>query len=156
MPLFLSINHTNSLYYIREFTTYALLSFPTKNFHPGVIQTRISCCSGGCDDHFATPPEYSFLNGFPSLQKIHTRVARWFVFKPKIQIWVNFGGSCNGIFYGHSVHFTVFCYILRTFLVCIVCGNLVHIFFRFGILYREKSGNPGSYLLMLVPSSAGA
>jgi hypothetical protein len=29
---------------------------------------------------------------------IHTtRVARWFVFKPKIQIWVNFGGSCNGI-----------------------------------------------------------
>jgi hypothetical protein len=25
------------------------------------------------------------------------RVARWFVFKPKIQIWVNFGGSCDGI-----------------------------------------------------------
>jgi hypothetical protein len=25
-----------------------------------------------------------------------TRVARWFVFKPKIQIWVSFGGSCNG------------------------------------------------------------
>jgi hypothetical protein len=24
------------------------------------------------------------------------RVARWFVFKPKIPIWVNFGGSCNG------------------------------------------------------------
>jgi hypothetical protein len=24
------------------------------------------------------------------------RVARWFVLKPKIQIWVNFGGSCNG------------------------------------------------------------
>jgi hypothetical protein len=24
------------------------------------------------------------------------RVARWFVFKPKIQIWVNFVGSCNG------------------------------------------------------------
>jgi hypothetical protein len=24
------------------------------------------------------------------------RVARWFVFKPKIQIWVNFGGSCDG------------------------------------------------------------
>jgi hypothetical protein len=47
------------------------------------------------------------------------RVARWFVFKPKIQICVNFGGSCNGrcwyilwtvgpiydlfIFYGHLV-----------------------------------------------------
>jgi hypothetical protein len=26
----------------------------------------------------------------------YSRVARWFVFKPKIQIWVNFGGSCNG------------------------------------------------------------
>jgi hypothetical protein len=25
-----------------------------------------------------------------------TRVARWFAFKPKIQSWVNFGGSCNG------------------------------------------------------------
>jgi hypothetical protein len=23
-------------------------------------------------------------------------VARWFVFKPKIPIWVNFGGSCDG------------------------------------------------------------
>jgi hypothetical protein len=28
-----------------------------------------------------------------------------------------------GIFYGHLVHFTVFCYILLTF--GIVCGNLV-------------------------------
>jgi hypothetical protein len=25
-----------------------------------------------------------------------TKVARWFVFKPKIKIWVNFGGSCYG------------------------------------------------------------
>jgi hypothetical protein len=24
------------------------------------------------------------------------RVARWFVFKPKIPIWLNFGGSCYG------------------------------------------------------------
>jgi hypothetical protein len=24
-----------------------------------------------------------------------SRVARWFVFKTKIQMWVNFGGSCN-------------------------------------------------------------
>jgi hypothetical protein len=45
-----------------------------------------------------------------------------------------------GIFYGHLVHFTVFCYILFTF--SIVRGNLVH-FSRFGILYQEKSGNPG-------------
>jgi hypothetical protein len=43
------------------------------------------------------------------------KVARWFIFKPKIQIWVNFRGSCNGrcwyilwsfgIFYGNTVYF---------------------------------------------------
>jgi hypothetical protein len=45
----------------------------------------------------------------------------------------------DGIFYGHLIHFTVFCYILWTFGV--IHGNLVY-FFRFGILYQEKSGNP--------------
>jgi hypothetical protein len=44
-----------------------------------------------------------------------------------------------GIFNAHLVQFTVFCYILWTF--GIVRGNLVH-FSRFGILYKEKSGNP--------------
>jgi hypothetical protein len=44
-----------------------------------------------------------------------SRVARWFVFKPKILIWVNFGGPKNGkywyilwsfkIFYSHLVYF---------------------------------------------------
>jgi hypothetical protein len=33
------------------------------------------------------------MDGGKELQR---RVARWFVFKPKIEIWVNFGGSCNG------------------------------------------------------------
>jgi hypothetical protein len=43
------------------------------------------------------------------------RVARWYIFKPKIQIWVNFGVSCNdrcwyilwpsGIHFGHWVYF---------------------------------------------------
>jgi type II secretory pathway component GspD/PulD (secretin) len=28
-----------------------------------------------------------------------TRVARWFVFKPKIPLWVNFGGFCNGKYF---------------------------------------------------------
>jgi hypothetical protein len=46
----------------------------------------------------------------------------------------------DGIFFGHLVHFTVFCYILWTF--GIVRSNLVY-FSPFGILYREKSGNPG-------------
>jgi hypothetical protein len=46
----------------------------------------------------------------------------------------------NGIYYGHLVQFMVFCYMLWTFGV--VCGNSVY-FSRFGILHREKSGNPG-------------
>jgi hypothetical protein len=46
---------------------------------------------------------------------IARRVARWYIFKPKISIWVNFGGPLNGkvwyslwpfgIYYCHSVHF---------------------------------------------------
>jgi hypothetical protein len=58
--------------------------------------------------------------------EIFIRVARWFVFKPKIQICVNFGGTCNGRWWNilwTMVHFTVIWYILWTF--GIVCGNLV-------------------------------
>jgi hypothetical protein len=52
----------------------------------------------------------------------------------------------RGIFYGHLVHFTVFCCILWT--VDIVRGNLVY-FSRFGILYKEKSGNPDLHHILL-------
>jgi hypothetical protein len=45
----------------------------------------------------------------------------------------------DGIFHGHLVQITVFCYILWTFGK--FRGNLVY-FSRFGILYQEKSGNP--------------
>jgi hypothetical protein len=58
---------------------------------------------------------------------VQCRVARWFVFKPKIQIWENMEGIAMedvGIIYGHLVHFTVFCYILLTF--GIVRGSLVY------------------------------
>jgi hypothetical protein len=43
-----------------------------------------------------------------------------------------------GVFYGHLVHFAVFCYILWIF--GIVHGNLVY-FSRFGSLYQGKSDN---------------
>jgi hypothetical protein len=43
------------------------------------------------------------------------RVARWHIFKPKIQIWVNLGGSCDGnfwyIFCVHLIYFMSIWYI---------------------------------------------
>jgi hypothetical protein len=66
------------------------------------------------------------------------------VFKPKIQLWVNFGesrtGRCwyilwtLGPFYGLLLHF------MDTWYVQFVV--IWYIFPRFGILYEEKSGNP--------------
>jgi hypothetical protein len=51
-----------------------------------------------------------------------------------------------GIFYGHLMYFTVVWYILWTF--DIFCGFLV-IFFLFGMLYQEKSGNRGFDFFLL-------
>jgi hypothetical protein len=31
-----------------------------------------------------------------SMEILRPRVARWYIFKPKVQIWVNFGGPWNG------------------------------------------------------------
>jgi hypothetical protein len=60
------------------------------------------------------------------------RVARWFIFKPKIPFWVILGGSCNGrcwsillpfvLFYCHLFYFTAICSILLPF--SIFCGHL--------------------------------
>jgi hypothetical protein len=66
------------------------------------------------------------------------RVARWFVFEPKIPILVKFGGPWNrkccyilrlfGLFYGIFVY-----------LSCgLVCGNLVY-FFHFGMFGPRKN-----------------
>jgi hypothetical protein len=60
------------------------------------------------------------------------------LFKPKIPIWENFVGSCNGRCW----------HILWPFGICILWtfgifyGHLVY-FSHFGMLYQEKSGNPG-------------
>jgi hypothetical protein len=73
-----------------------------------------------------------------------TRVARWFVFKPKIRIWVNFVGSWYGKYwyiFDHLVYFTGIGNILWPFGV--FCVVIWYIFPRFGILDQEKSGNPG-------------
>jgi hypothetical protein len=66
------------------------------------------------------------------------RVARWFVFKPKIPIWVNFVGLYNENvckFYDHSVYFTVIWYNLWPF--GRVCGRLVY-FSHFGMSGPRK------------------
>jgi hypothetical protein len=63
-------------------------------------------------------------------KKDRTRVARWHIFKPKVPVWVNFGGPWNikvgilcicpfVIYYGHLVDFMAMWYI---------GGNLVYIF----------------------------
>jgi hypothetical protein len=73
------------------------------------------------------------------------RVARCYIFRPKIAIWVNFGWSCN--WRCRYTYFMDIWSILRPFLY-IFHGHLVYfgviwsIFPNFGILYQEKSGNP--------------
>jgi hypothetical protein len=67
----------------------------------------------------------SNLSTFYSLRYLCTRVARRFVFKPEIPIWVNFRGPWIGkngyilwpfgIFYDHLVHFVFIWYVLCSF-----------------------------------------
>jgi hypothetical protein len=77
----------------------------------------------------------SFFSAFETAIAIRSRVARWFVFKPKIQICVNFRGSCNGrCWYILWTLGTVF-YILWTF--GIVRGNLVYIFLSWYFVPRK-------------------
>jgi hypothetical protein len=53
---------------------------------------------------FSSPENTLFCNRSNStprnktvMKRVLARVARWYFFKQKIPIWVNFGGSCNGI-----------------------------------------------------------
>jgi hypothetical protein len=112
---------------------------PKKPNTLGGFEPGSSCSWGGCDVHcvgrfFNTmilPPWF-----LPTYAQVLLRVARWFVFKPKIPNWLNFGGSCYGkslyilwpfgLFYGHWKYFMAIWYI----------------FPRFGILDQENSGNP--------------
>jgi hypothetical protein len=60
------------------------------------------------------------------------RVARWFVFKPKIKILQGLAMDDVAIFYDH---FGLFYGHWKYFMV------IWYIFPRFGMLYQEKSGN---------------
>jgi hypothetical protein len=95
-----------------------------------------------------------------------SRVARWFVFKPKIPIWVSFVGSCNGkswyilwsfgLFYGHCKYFMNIWYILWSFGV--FYGHLVY-FSPFWYFVQRKIWQPcwrvksnlGSYVSFSLP-----
>jgi hypothetical protein len=65
--------------------------------------------------------EFDIVGNFVNILKCsHSiRVARWYIFEQKIQIFVNFGGSCNGrysyIFDAHWDYFVAVWYILWHF-----------------------------------------
>jgi hypothetical protein len=59
-------------------------------------------------------------------------VARWYIFEPKIPIWVNFAGSCNGKCWYIFYYFTAIWYILLSF----------GIFFPILVYCTKKSSNP--------------
>jgi hypothetical protein len=66
----------------------------------------------------------------------------WLFFKPKIPIWVHFGGPGMEnvfIFYDHLEYFMAIWYILWQF--GIVCGQLVY-FSYFGMFGRRKIWQP--------------
>jgi hypothetical protein len=71
---------------------------------------------------------------------VHQQDCQMVYFQTKNLILGNFGGPCNvGIFYGHLVYSTAIWYTLWTYGIFVV---IWYIFPRFGMLYREKSGNP--------------
>jgi hypothetical protein len=80
---------------------------------------------------------------------LHFSIARWYIFKAKISLWVNFGRfsiEYVGILYGQCDYYMAKWYILwplGTF-----CCHLMY-FSHFGMLHREKSGNPASLLFLL-------
>jgi hypothetical protein len=79
--------------------------------------------------------DFFYHRAFPTINYFFGSigVARWYISKPKIQIWVKFGRPCNGrcwYFYGHFVYFLAEWYILGQFgtffpiLVCCTEKNL--------------------------------
>jgi hypothetical protein len=82
--------------------------------------------------------------------RLSTRVARLFVFKTKIPIWVNLGVSCNGRYcynlWTLGPFYDLLFYFTDIHTYGVVRGILVYSS-RLGILYQEKSGNPAFNLV---------
>jgi hypothetical protein len=79
---------------------------------------------------------------------VQDSVARWYIFKPKIPIWVNFGIEDVGIFYGHFVHFAALpkWYIFWPFIT--FCGHLIDIFSPFGYVVQGKIWQPWCWIVL--------
>jgi hypothetical protein len=71
--------------------------------------------------------------------ELYLRVARWYIFKPKIPIWVNFGGPWNGkgwyiiwpfgIHYGHLEYIIKIQHLLGLTGIYILSASYMHQFF---------------------------
>jgi hypothetical protein len=114
-----------------------------KDFFFQIDEERVSWCNWGwswakkgCISTKVQPEKNARRKINIDWTALHIRVARWYIFKPKISVWVNFGVSCNerfwkilcwfGLFYCHLVYFWSYWYI----------------FPRFGMLQQNQSGNP--------------
>jgi hypothetical protein len=68
------------------------------------------------------------------------RVARWYIFKPKIPIWVNFGGPYNGkCWYIVWSFWNILRLLVYVMVILVMFDIVLYIFPRFGILCQEKS-----------------
>jgi hypothetical protein len=113
-------------------------NFLAQSSHP-VDETELAWrCqkSGAFSENLPTRP-------VPKTPAVVDSVARWYIFKQKIQIWVNFRRHCNG----GCWYFLWPCCLLfgKMVYVCLLVHSvdIWYILPRFGMLYREKSGNPG-------------
>jgi hypothetical protein len=77
----------------------------------------------------------------------NSMVARWYIFKPKIQISDALAMEDIGRVYVHLVDFTAICHILWAF--GIFPGYLVY-FSDFGMMYQELSGNRAEQINWLI------
>jgi hypothetical protein len=78
---------------------------------------------------------------------VRSGVARWFIFKPKIPIWVNFW---RDLVWKKIKFFIDICTILLTFGIfydpLVLFVFIWYIFSGLGIMDQEKSGKPGPVL----------
>jgi hypothetical protein len=93
----------------------------------------------------AAPKYIHIINNclFSLAHSFKPRVARWFIFKPKIPIWEKFWKAFD---WKMLIYLMAIWNILQTFGIFMIIWNILCSFGRFfsgfGIMYQEKSGNP--------------